>query len=265
MTKAEEYKKWISGVFDRSAAEYGTGGASYFHYFAEGLVNSVPLKSGDHVLDLATGRGFILKRALKRVEDKGTVIGVDISLKMIEELKKELAAENISNAKVICGDAEELNFTEGTFDCILCGFGLFFFPNPEQTLQKLKSMLKPGGYLGASFWGPRDTCHDVLKDRLKHFGLETKVVAAKLDSKEAIEALFLKAGFDIPFLHHAEYEQQNSSVDKWFAGLWHHGTRGLIENLTEVQLDDLKASVSHLSTAKGFPEKLIAYYAVAKK
>jgi|GEM_PF-1087471 hypothetical protein len=40
--ESDHYKEWIGSVFDRSASSYGTGGSSYFTYFAEKLVQLAP-------------------------------------------------------------------------------------------------------------------------------------------------------------------------------------------------------------------------------
>jgi ubiquinone/menaquinone biosynthesis C-methylase UbiE len=49
-------------------------------------------------------------------------------------------------------DAERLAFADASFDRVLCGFGLMFFPHLQTALAEMRRVLKPGGRLGASTW-----------------------------------------------------------------------------------------------------------------
>jgi len=49
-------------------------------------------------------------------------------------------------------DAEQLDFPDATFDRVLCGFGVMFFPHLDRALGEFRRVLKPGGRLGVSTW-----------------------------------------------------------------------------------------------------------------
>lgn len=55
-----DHKKWVSEIFDRAASEYGKKSSSFFSYFGKRLVEHVNVLPGQHVLDIATGRGAVL-------------------------------------------------------------------------------------------------------------------------------------------------------------------------------------------------------------
>ncbi len=76
----QAYKEWIGGVFDRSAESYGRKHSHFFDYFAKNLVKLAALPQSAHVLDVATGRGAILKHCAEAVGPCGEVIGVDLAL-----------------------------------------------------------------------------------------------------------------------------------------------------------------------------------------
>jgi ubiquinone/menaquinone biosynthesis C-methylase UbiE len=44
--------------------------------------------------------------------------------------------------------ADALRFPEASFDWVLCGFALWFFPQPHRALQEFCRVLKPGGRVG---------------------------------------------------------------------------------------------------------------------
>ena len=49
-------------------------------------------------------------------------------------------------------DAESLNLPEGTFNAVLCRWGMMFFPNLAESLRQIWRLLIPGGYFAAAVW-----------------------------------------------------------------------------------------------------------------
>lgn len=115
-----DYKNWISSLFDRSAHKYGKEGSSYFNYFADNLVKCVSLSHAGCILDVATGRGAILRRAADKIGLKGKAVGIDISAQMVAETQAEL--KHLSQIQLKQMDAEKL---DNSFDVIFCGFAIF--------------------------------------------------------------------------------------------------------------------------------------------
>ena len=58
-------------------------------------------------------------------------------------------------------DAEQLDFADGSFDVVLCGFGIMFFPDQNRALSEFRRVLKPGGTLAVSTWKEPQN-HDLL-------------------------------------------------------------------------------------------------------
>jgi SAM-dependent methyltransferase len=51
-------------------------------------------------------------------------------------------------------DADRLGFRNASFDSVTCAFSLFQFTDMEQALTEMWRVLRPGGRLGLSNWGP---------------------------------------------------------------------------------------------------------------
>jgi len=103
--------------------------------------------SGDRVLDVGCGNG----RLLGALENKQIdYIGIDNSLKLIDEAKKRFPRGNFQVA-----DALNLPFPENYFDKIYSIAVLHHIPSKEfrlRVLEEIKRVLKPKGLLILTVW-----------------------------------------------------------------------------------------------------------------
>ncbi|MBA7628742.1 27-O-demethylrifamycin SV methyltransferase [subsurface metagenome] len=92
----------------------------YFAKVRDRISEIVP--SGSRVLDVACGTGALcFKLATKGCE----VIGIELSLKMVERAKLRQRQEKIENLQFIHGDATRLEkFSDKAFDIAIISFGL---------------------------------------------------------------------------------------------------------------------------------------------
>jgi len=70
------------------------------------------------------------------------VTGIDIDTTAIEYANKNFSSDNL-NFHV--GDAMSLNFSENTFDVVLCSHVYEHVPDPERMMNQIFRVLKPGG------------------------------------------------------------------------------------------------------------------------
>ena len=54
------------------------------------------------------------------------------------------------NASVVVDDGQSLTFADGSFDAVVCSFGLMFFPDPARGLSEFHRVLWPGGRAAVS-------------------------------------------------------------------------------------------------------------------
>lgn len=119
------------------------------------LVRLADVGPGDAVLDVAGGYGEPALTAARVVGPSGRVVCTDISPAMLAFGRERAADAGLDNVEFVEGDAEALDFEEGTFDAILSRAGLMFLPDVAGTLRRLNAFLTPGGRLAASVWGPQ--------------------------------------------------------------------------------------------------------------
>jgi malonyl-CoA O-methyltransferase len=102
------------------------------------------------VLDLGCGTGFLTK-ILKEQGASMCLTGLDIAFPMLEQAKSKLG----TGAGYICADAENLPFQACSFDAIFSNLALQWCLNIRQVLSECKRILKPGGQLAFSTFGPQ--------------------------------------------------------------------------------------------------------------
>jgi SAM-dependent methyltransferase len=126
------------------------------------------------VLDVACGTGIVARIAARKLGGTESVTGLDASAPMITVARAAATAEGVA-VEWREASAVELPFTEAAFDVVLCQSGLQFFPDRPASLREMHRVLKPGGRLILSVWGPieRSRGFAVAADALaRHIGPE---------------------------------------------------------------------------------------------
>ena len=118
------------------------------------LLDAAALTPGEHVLDIATGTGLVAAQAAQAVGDRGRVLGVDLSARMVAAAQRR----ELPNTRFQRMDAQDLALPDGAFDVVLCSLGLMYLPDPRQALHEMRRVLRPGGRLVLSVWGERARC-----------------------------------------------------------------------------------------------------------
>jgi ubiquinone/menaquinone biosynthesis C-methylase UbiE len=122
------------------------------------LMELAAIQSGDRVLDVAAGTGLITFRAAAAAGSAGYVVGTDISDMMVESISQEAAVRKLTHVTAKRLDAEQLDFSDDSFDVALCALGLMYVPDPLAALREMHRVLRPGGRAVAAVWGARSKC-----------------------------------------------------------------------------------------------------------
>jgi demethylmenaquinone methyltransferase/2-methoxy-6-polyprenyl-1,4-benzoquinol methylase len=141
--------KDLEASYDRLATYYDFANIFYFlgydkKYRAK-LVKSLQLKPNSSVLELCCGTGINFPYLQQLITHEGNIIGVDVSLRMLQKAK--MKAEH-SNTNLVRVDINYLPFRKHVFDAIVTSFCLKINPLMEESLRESARALKSNGRFG---------------------------------------------------------------------------------------------------------------------
>lgn len=134
--------------WSRVAELYDKSWGNLTKQFIDTLLEAVHIKPGMKVLDIACGPGYVSQNIFLR---KGIPTGVDFSGAMIQ-----LAKKLYPQIEFIEGDAQQLNFADAVYDCVVMNFGMLHLVKPEMAIAEACRVLKKGGSYGFTVWSGPD-------------------------------------------------------------------------------------------------------------
>ena len=139
--KAKLKATWMAGDYGQIAQIGHAPGAAEF-------IERLNLKTDEEVLDVACGTG---NSAIPAARAGAKVTGVDIAPNLIEQARKRAEAEGV-NCQFDEGDAEDLQYADGSFDTVISMFGAMFAPRPDKVAEELTRVCRSGGRIVMANW-----------------------------------------------------------------------------------------------------------------
>jgi ubiquinone/menaquinone biosynthesis C-methylase UbiE len=146
----------------RAAVAYNAAADSYDHpvngfweRYGRRTVERLGLLPGARVLDACCGSGASAIPAAEAVGPSGSVLGVDLAQNLLVLARAKAVARGLRNTEFRTADMLDLGLPGGAFDAVVCVFGIFFVPDMEAAVRELWRLVRPGGRLAVTTWGPR--------------------------------------------------------------------------------------------------------------
>lgn len=105
----------------------------------------------DRVLDVGCGTGQSTRDAAGAAAS-GSVLGVDLSARMLELARERSRAEGLTNTEFVQADAQVHPFEEAAFDIAISRFGAMFFADRAAAFGNIARAVRPGGRLALLGW-----------------------------------------------------------------------------------------------------------------
>jgi ubiquinone/menaquinone biosynthesis C-methylase UbiE len=140
--KTRQRATWATG-------DYGRIGVT-LQIVGEELCESAGVSAADRVLDVAAGTGNASLAAARRFAD---VTATDYVPELLEQARRRAETDGLTLVTQVA-DAEDLPFSDGSFDVVLSTFGAMFSPDHRRTAGQLLRVTKSGGRIGIANWTP---------------------------------------------------------------------------------------------------------------
>jgi ubiquinone/menaquinone biosynthesis C-methylase UbiE len=118
-------------------------------------IERLDLPQGASVLDVGCGTGASALPAAEKVGPHGRVIGVDLAERLLEIARRKAESRSLANLRFEAGDMERLGYPDDHFDAVVSVFSIFFVADMAAQTRELWRMVRPGGWLAITTWGPR--------------------------------------------------------------------------------------------------------------
>jgi SAM-dependent methyltransferase len=177
--KTRQQAAWASG-------DYAVVGTT-LQIVGEQLCESIDLRPGAKVLDVAAGNGNATLAAARRFCE---VTSTDYVQSLLDKGRARAEAEHLPVTFAVA-DVEALPFPDGSFDYVLSTFGVMFAPHHEQSAAEMLRMVRKGGRIGLANWTPSSVIGQVFKTLGKHVAPPAGVKSPALwGDRQHLEMLF---------------------------------------------------------------------------
>jgi ubiquinone/menaquinone biosynthesis C-methylase UbiE len=149
--KARQHSAW-------SAGDYAVVGST-LQSVGEQLCETLDLRAGQRVLDIAAGNGNVSLAAARRWCE---VTSTDFVPALLARGQARAAAEGF-NIAFQEADAEALPFADASFDAVVSTYGVMFTPDQEKAATEILRVCRPGGKVGLANWTPQGFVGQMFK------------------------------------------------------------------------------------------------------
>lgn len=240
--KARQQATWASG-------DYAVVGTT-LQIVGERLCETIDLRAGSAVLDVAAGNGNATLAAARRFCE---VTSTDYVPALLERGRARAAAEGQA-VEFRVEDVEALSFADASFDVVLSTFGVMFSADHDRAAAELLRVCRPGGVIAMANWTPDGFIGQVFRTIGGHLPPPAGVRSPALWGTEAAIRAMFGDGADTIALHPQQFAFRYRSVDHFlevfgrFYGPTHKAFEALGDRAGALEAD-LRALLDRHNTA----------------
>ena len=134
----------IEQAYRRYARFYDVCFGAVFQPGRRAIVDRMDCGPGERILEVGVGTGL----SLPLYPDNVSVVGIDISRHMLDQARVRQARCGLENvAELMVMDAENMEFTDDSFDKVVAMYVASVVPHPERLVDEMRRVCKPGGQI----------------------------------------------------------------------------------------------------------------------
>ena len=151
----EPAKAKAAATYNAASDHFDDEPLAFWDRYGRRTVERLALTAGSTVLDVGCGSGASAIPAASIVGPVGHVIGADLAERLLDLARDKARRKGLRNVEFRHGDMEALGFPDAMFDAVISVFSVFFVPDMTKQVAELWRMVRPGGQLAITTWGPR--------------------------------------------------------------------------------------------------------------
>jgi ubiquinone/menaquinone biosynthesis C-methylase UbiE len=208
----------------------------FWDTFGRRTVARLDLRPGERVLDACCGTGASALPAAVEVGPGGRVLGLDLAEPLLQRARAKARAQGLTTVEFHTVDVADTGLPSASYDAVVCVFGIFFLPDMPAGLAELWRLVRPGGRLAVTVWGPRwvepatelfwSAVRVERPDLVGGFHPWTRVT-----EPDALARLFVDAGVAGPAMEAEEGTHALTEPGDWWTIVCGTGYRATVEAL----------------------------------
>ena len=235
----EAAKVKAAETYNAAADSFDAEPLAFWDRYGRRTVDRLKLRRNASVLDVCCGSGASALQAARVTSPAGAVIAIDLAEELLQLGRAKAKTAGLRNIEFRRADMTDLKFPDRHFDAVVCVFGIFFVPDMEAQVEELWRMVRPGGQLAITTWGP-----GIFSPAYELWLAAVRKVCPDLDSAfhpwdristpDAVRKLFLDAGIgQVDVIPEAGYQALRTPEDFWTIALG-SGLRWTIDQMGAV-------------------------------
>lgn len=138
-----EFSGSIPALYDRYIGPFNCAP------YAADLAAQVAALAPARVLEVAAGTGVVTRALVQTLPVTSEIVATDLNRPMLDFAAAQPGFERIVWRQA---DALRLPFEDGSFDTVVCQFGVMFFPDKIAGYREARRVLRPGGRYLFNVW-----------------------------------------------------------------------------------------------------------------
>lgn len=271
LTTPDDARARAAAAYNAAADRYDDPANAFWERFGRSTVERLRLAPGARVLDVCCGSGASALPAAERVGPNGFVLGIDLADRLLHRARSKAAERGLGNTEFRLGDILDLRLPAAHFDAVVCVFGIFFVPDMPAAVRALWHVLRPGGTLAVTTWGPRflepattafwNAVREVRPDLHKGFNPWDRI-----SDPAALRALLTEAGVEETEVIAEPGRHPIDSPEAWWSAVLGTGYRGTLEQMDARAREHVHvANLNYVGTSGIRSVEANVVYAIATK
>ena len=267
----EPAKAKAAATYNAASDHFDDEPLGFWDRYGTRTVERLALSAGSTVLDVGCGTGASAIPAASIVGPGGHVIAADLAERLLDLARDKARRKGLRNLEFRYGDMEALGYPDALFDAVISVFSIFFVADMTKRVAELWRMVRPGGQLAITTWGPR-----MFEPGSRAWWNAVKAHAPNLHSAftpwerittvEAVRDLLAGAGVPDPTVVAESGRQSLRTGDDWWMIVMGSGYRWTVdqmnaETVRRVREDNLR----QLRDCRATSVETNVIYAAARK